>query len=157
MTAPDGMDDLLASNTTVRFNLDGTGGDQSWPWVKPDTAILVWDPKGAGKITSGWQLFGSVSFFMFWPDGYHALDALDDNRDGKLEGEELCGLALWFDRDSNGRSDPGEVVPIEKTGIKSISARSTSKVGDSPCNSAGLIMSDGRVLPTYDWVAKPAK
>lgn len=155
--SPVGLDDLLSPQTTVKFDLDGTGCDQTWPWVKPDTAILVWDPKGTGKITSGWQLFGSVSFFMFWENGYRVLDALDDNRDGKLEGDELCGLALWFDRDSNGISDTGEVVPVARTGIKSISARSTSKIGDSPCNSAGLIMSDGRVLPTYDWVTSPVK
>jgi hypothetical protein len=93
---------------------------------------------------------------MFFEDGYHALDALDDNRDGELSGNELKGLSLWFDRNSNGVSDPGEVVPIEKTGIAAISVRATSRSGDSPCNMAGLRMQDGRVLPTYDWVTTPA-
>ena len=94
---------------------------------------------------------------MFWEDGYRALDALDDNRDGKLDGDELRGLAVWFDRNSNGRADAGEVVPVEKCGIRDISARATSKSGMSPCNSAGITLQDGSVLPTYDWVAQPKR
>src|SRR6185295_1903688 len=86
----------------------------------------------------------------------HALDALDDSRDGKLSGSELRGLAVWFDRNSNGVSDPGEVVPIELLGIESIETRAESMDGESPANQCGLVTQDGRVLPTYDWVAHPA-
>ncbi|MFB3891052.1 MAG: hypothetical protein ACE15C_03405 [Phycisphaerae bacterium] len=154
---PARLDQLLAPEVRVPFDLDGTGRAQMWTWVRPATGILVWDPNRTGRITSGRQLFGSVTFFMFWPDGYRALNALDDNRDGQLEGGELRGLAVWFDRDSNGRSDPGEVVPIEKAGIKLISVRAASRIGESPFNSTGLETLDGRVLPTYDWVAQPAK
>jgi len=157
LQGPSRLEDLLAPDLTVKFNLDGTGRAQRWNWVKPETGILVWDLKGTGEITSGWQLFGSVSFFMFWEDGYRALDALDDNRDGKLDGDELRGLAVWFDRNSNGRADAGEVVPVEKCGIRDISARATSKSGMSPCNSAGITLQDGSVLPTYDWVAQPKR
>ncbi|MBT3202234.1 MAG: hypothetical protein HN350_20220, partial [Phycisphaerales bacterium] len=54
------------SGTAVRFDLDGDGRAQSWPWVKPTTGILVWDPSGQGRITSGQQLFGSVTIWMFF-------------------------------------------------------------------------------------------
>ena len=90
----------------------------------------------------------------FWSDGYRALDALDDTRDGELRGDELRGLAVWFDRNQNGVSDAGEVVPIEQTGIAAISARSTGMAGASPANELGLAMKDGRVLPTYDWTTE---
>jgi hypothetical protein len=147
--------DLLDSRRTVVFDLDGTGRPQQYSWVRADTAFLVLDMGNTGRITSGHQLFGSVSFNMFWSDGYRALDALDDNRDGVLRESELAGLAVWFDRNQDGVSEPGEVVPITKAGIAAISARSTGSDGDSLMNSTGLTMSDGRVLPTYDWTTEP--
>src|SRR5207244_2526964 len=104
---------------------------------------------------SGVQLFGSVTFQMLWRDGYRALDALDDNRDGRLEGAELDGLAVWFDRNGDGVSQRDEVVPIELLGVKTISVSATGVTGESPMSAAGVTMQDGRVLPTYDWMAEP--
>jgi len=149
--------DLLSPNTRVHFDLDGTQSGAEWPWVKPDTAILVWDPRGTGAIMSGRQLFGSVTWWMFWQDGYHALDALDDNRDGQLSGEELRGLCVWRDANGNGVCDPGEVVPVEALGIESISVKATDFADGCPANAMGIRMRDGRVLPTYDWVTQPIK
>lgn len=147
---------LLDPASRTGFDLDGTGRNQQWPWVKPDTAILVWDPTNSGKITSGRELFGSVSWWIFFDNGYQALDALDDNRDGELTGPELKGIAVWIDRNGNGVSDPGEVVPVESFGIRSIRVRATSTEDGCPANRDGLVMADGRVLPTYDWIAQPA-
>jgi hypothetical protein len=104
----------------VKFDLDGTGRPQTYPWLRPDAAFLVWDPQHTGRITSGRQLFGNVTWWMFWNDGYQAMAALDDNHDGWLTGCELAGLALWFDVNQNGVSDPGEVIPIDKTDIEGI-------------------------------------
>ncbi len=144
---------LVAPEVHSSFDLDGTGRPQRWTWVKPDAGILCWDPEHTGAITSGRQLFGSVTWWIFFENGYRALDALDDNRDGELRGMELSGLALWFDRNSNGVSDPGEVLPIESTGIAAISCRATDVEDGCAANLRGLTMADGRVLPTYDWVA----
>jgi hypothetical protein len=149
------IDDLLSSST-VAFDLNGDGVVEQWPWVKPDTAILVWDPKATGTITSGRQLFGSVTWWMFFEDGYHALDALDDDRNGWLEGHELAGIALWHDRNSDGVSDPGEVVPVRRTQVEAISVRGDSLVGQMPANFEGLRMRGDKVLPTYDWITSPA-
>jgi len=146
--------ELLAQNTTVAFDLDGTGRPQRWPWVQPTTAILVWDPLRTGEITSGRQLFGSVTWWIFFPNGYRALDALDDDRDGELAGAELRGLSIWLDADSDGVSDPGEVRPIERTNIAGISTDWITRDGLSYANPRGLRLRDGRELPTYDWVAR---
>ncbi|PHQ82637.1 MAG: hypothetical protein COB69_01295, partial [Phycisphaera sp.] len=58
LNKPASLESLLAPEITVSFDLDGTGRDQAWPWVSPETAILVWDPEESGEITSGRQLFG---------------------------------------------------------------------------------------------------
>jgi hypothetical protein len=123
--------------------------------VKPGTAILVWDPKATGRIESGRQLFGSVTWWIFWRDGYAALDALDDDRDGWLSGEELKGLAVWVDRNGNGVSDAGEVMSVESLGVEGISARWTGRDGASPMNRFGIRLNDGSVVGSWDWVVEP--
>ena len=150
-----GLDELLAPNASVRFDLDGDGLAQQWPWVRPATGILVWDPAGRGRITSGRQLFGSVTFWMFFHDGFHALSSLDDDRDGRLCGSELRGLAVWFDRNTNGRSESGEVVPVERLGIRAIAAKATTNIDGCPAHPEGLVLEGGATRPIYDWVADP--
>jgi len=148
--------DLLDPTIESKFDLDGTGRPQKYPWLKPDTAILVWDSKHTGAITSGRQLFGTVTWWMFWDNRYSALSALDDNGDGWLTGRELEGLALWFDRNQNGVSDPGEVVPIAQTEITAIHVRADSRrEGQSWKSSQGIKLRGGSVLPTWDWVVAP--
>ena len=95
-----------------------------------------------------------MSWRLFFETGYEALAALDDNGDGKLADEELKGLAVWFDRDGNGVSDPGEVVAVEKLGIVGLSCRQDGESEGCPMSSRGMELADGRVLPTYDWIAE---
>jgi len=156
--APTALNDLIASDTTVRFDLDADGTAELRPWVKPDTAILVWDPDNTGTITTGEQLFGNMTFRMLFSDGYRALDSLDDNRDGQLSREELKGLALWHDRNTNGVSDPGEVTPIADTPVRAIATQQTGKIkGLHPMNTSGLTLEDGSRRPTWDWVIPAAE
>ena len=145
------LSDLLASEISVRFDLAGDGLGRSWPWVKPTTGILVWDPRHTGKITSGLQLFGSVTWWLFWNNGYEPLAALDNDHNGWLEGAELQGIAVWFDRNGNGVSDSGEVVSLSSLGIKRIAARSAGLADGVPANPAGIQLRDGSSLATFDW------
>jgi hypothetical protein len=155
MTPHASLSELLDPTIQIGFDLDGTGRDQKWPWLQPDTGLLVWDPKRTGVITSGRQLFGTVSWWIFWENGYAALTALDDNHDGWLTGRELDGLALWFDRNQNGRSDPGEVIPIAELGIDAIHVKADGREGVAWKSSKGIRLRDGSFLPTWDWVAQP--
>jgi len=148
--------DLLAPATTVSFDLDGDGRAEKRTWVKPTTGLLVWDPGRKGRITSGRQMFGSVTWWMFFRNGYQAMDVLDDDRDGWLDSAELDGLSVWFDRDGNGHSDPGEVVPVADLGIVGIATRPDGSDGISPMCAAGLKLRSGRTVPTYDWIAPTA-
>jgi hypothetical protein len=143
---------LLAPDKMVAFDLAGDGRSEQWPWVRPNTGILVWDPERTGRITSGRQLFGSVTWWMFWRDGYEALAALDDDGDGWLEGKELEGLAIWCDRNGNGIADPGEVVPLSQLGITRVAVRPGGRSEGALFNAQGIQRRDGTYLPTYDWI-----
>jgi len=151
------LDELTLPNLTVPFDLDGDAVMELWPWIAPDAAWLVWDPEETGEITSGRQLFGTASGWFSFPDGYAVLAALDDDGDGELRGAELTGLRAWFDRDTDGVSDRGEVVSLIELGIVALATTATHRLGASLASSAGLELADGRVLPTYDWVLAPVE
>ncbi|HEV3027085.1 MAG TPA: hypothetical protein VG457_05895 [Planctomycetota bacterium] len=147
--------DLEDRSARIRFDADGTGLPQEWSWITRDAAWLVHDPQRSGRIDSGRQLFGGVTFWMFWESGYHALAALDDNHDGQLTGKELEGLALWHDANSNGVSDPGEVKSLSEYEIVALSIRSELDP-NHPDRIAwsvhGVTFKDGTTRPTYDLV-----
>lgn len=151
----DTLADLLDPQATVSFDLDGDGVRKDWPWVRPDTGILVWDPYDLGQIESGRQLFGSVTFFLFHRDGYEALRLLDNDQDGELSGIELDGLAVWRDEDGDGQSNASEVQPVWEQGITAIATQG-SKGGEGVLqNRRGIRYEDGCVAPTHDWIVKP--
>jgi hypothetical protein len=147
--------ELLGQDLQVNFDLDGDGNVERWPWVKPTTGILVWNEDGKGEITSGRQMFGSVTWWLFFNDGYHALDCLDDNRDSALTGSELKGISVWFDINSNGQSEPSEIKSLDDIGIISISVKSTGTENGWPANKTGIKLKTGRTIATYDWIAQP--
>jgi hypothetical protein len=159
MRGPAPLDALLAPGRIVSFDLAGDGVPAKWPWVNADAGFLVWDPENRKQIESGRQLFGSVTWWMFWRDGYHALAALDDDGNGWLEGNELQGIAIWRDANGNGVCDPGEVIALQDAGIVRIAVRATGRTisGNSGgpsgtlFNSLGIQLRDGTSLPTYDW------
>jgi hypothetical protein len=146
---------LLAPEVSADFDLRGFGEKERWPWLRSDTALLVWDPAHTGRITSARQLFGGYSWQIFWRDGFDALAALDDNQDGWLRGSELNGLAAWFDRNQDGVSDPGEVVPLSSLGITGLACSATAHDGPHLLRPAGVELRDGRKLPLWDWVTSP--
>jgi tetratricopeptide (TPR) repeat protein len=146
---------LLEPDLQVNFDLDGDGNIEVWPWVKPTTGILVWNEDGKGEITSGRQMFGSVTWWLFFNDGYHALDCLDDNRDGALTGNELKGISVWFDVNSNGQSEPAEIKSLDELEIVSISVKSTGTENGWPANKTGIKLKNGQTIASYDWIAQP--
>lgn len=110
-------------------------------------------------MTSALQLFGSVTFWLFWNNGYEALATLDDNADGQLAGAELHHLALWRDANGNGTSEPCELSSLGKAGITSLSCQRQSH--DSPHCKAfsphGMTLRNGNTRPTYDLIPYPRK
>jgi tetratricopeptide (TPR) repeat protein len=136
------------------FDLDASGMGQCWEWLTPNAGILVWDPSGKGEVKNGWQLFGSVSFFLFFEHGYEALELLDDDGDGWLAGQELDGLAVWTDLDRDGQPRASEVKPVRQEKIRRISVQPVFSRGvwQQP---RGLELTNGATRPTWDWVTHP--
>ena len=151
----DGLEltDLVDANVAVTFDLDGSGLPRQWGWITPKAAWLVYDHDGTGRITSALQMFGNVTFWIFWRDGYAALQSLDDDQDGALRAAELRGIAVWQDQNSNGISEPGEVRAVSDWGITAIScAGETDSTGVLWCPN-GVTFGSGKARPTYDWIA----
>jgi hypothetical protein len=146
--------DLIDPTSKVSFDFTGQGPAQRFGWLSKDAAWLVWDPKRKGKIESGFQLFGSVTWMMFWDNGYHALGSLDDNGDGRIAGKELEGLALWHDKNANGVSDKGEVRAVTDHDIVALSYAYHRASKNLWISKAGVTFRDGEIRPTYDWLLR---
>jgi hypothetical protein len=153
-------DDVVDESAAVSFDLDGSALPQRWNWIRPNAAWLAFDRRGARSIASGLQLFGNVTFWLFWTNGYDALQSLDDDVDGSIAGAELAGLALWHDRNGNARSEPGEVSSVSDWGIVALScqyhydARHPDEIAVS---TRGVTFRDGTSRPTYDLILHSAR
>jgi hypothetical protein len=151
--------DLVDTSARVKFDADG-GGLQSWTWITRDAGWLVVDPRDNRQVQSGLQLFGNVTFWLFWDNGYEAMRALDDNGDGRLSGIELSGVAIWRDVNANGVSDKGEVVPVGLYHVIELSCAYVREdenpyvLAHSP---SGVRFDNGRTRPTYDVVLHAAR
>jgi tetratricopeptide (TPR) repeat protein len=152
--------DLEDRGACVAFDADGSGLKRKWSWVTPKAGWLVYDPSGKGEVSSALQMFGSVSFWLFWDDGYQALAALDDNSDGELTGDELRHMAIWQDLNGNGRCDPGEVRSLADWGVVALSCKCQrdqyhpDRIQWSP---TGVRFRDGSTRPTFDLHLHPAR
>ncbi len=122
-----------SSGVPVYGSLD-MSGEKSWLlWKASESApLLVFDPEKTGVVSSPVQLFGNWAFGgkktaslsssasvqpSPWKHGYEALATLDSNGNGKVDGEELSSLSLWFDKNRNAVSEEGEVIPVTELGI----------------------------------------
>lgn len=142
---------LVDVNSPVAFDFAGTGDARAQGWLTADAAWLVWDPEWRGEVRSGFDMIGQRAWSVFWSDGFEALRALDDNRDGELTGAELGGLSLWRDENMNGVSDPGEVLPANVHGVVALSVRGQPTRPGLITAPAGVRLDNGVIRPLYDW------
>lgn len=151
LTAERSLASFVNPSARVRFDFTGQGLPLEGGWITRDAAWLIWDPHDKRRITSGFQLFGSVTWLTPWQNGYLALGALDDNHDGKITGAELNGLALWRDVNGDGISDAGEVKPVSDWDIVGLSYRYKRQSKDAWISENGVTFANGEIRPTYDW------
>jgi hypothetical protein len=85
-------------------------------WPTAATPWIARDLDGDGAITSGAELFGSSTQLGTGRarNGFQALAALDDNRDGTIDAGDaaFAELVLWSDRNADHRSTPDELRPL---------------------------------------------
>lgn len=147
--------DIINEEQTVQFNLDGSGIKQNWNWITPNVGWLVYDFENKGQILSGRDLIGNVTFWLFWKNGFDVLKAMDDNRDGILKENELKGLSIWNDKNSNGISDSNEVFPLNYWKINELSYSNSEIIVNGTkmwsCIN-GVHFDDGSYRNTYDIV-----
>ncbi len=126
----------LESVALVNFPLNPYRKGLWYTWrASADAPLLVYDPQHTGEITDGAQLFGTYTFGGQhtaalhstsvqgagpWKNGYAALATLDQNNDGELRGSELTPLALWFDRNQDGRTQSGEVKTLAEAQVTAL-------------------------------------
>ncbi len=112
---------LSNRNQGVWFDINADGAADLTGWVKGEDPLIVWDFDSSGEIEGGQELFGSFS--GFWPDiplnGFSALSRLDweengGNADGMFSAadEAFSLLHLWYDDNADGKTNPGELVPL---------------------------------------------
>jgi hypothetical protein len=158
LTASASPREIVNLDNAVAFDADGSGLVRSWTWISRDAAWLVRDPKRSGKIESALQLFGNVTFWLFWRNGFDALAALDDDRDGEIRDRELEGLALWRDANVDGVSGAGEVKSLAEHGIVSLWCR--YEEGDGFLTAAvapgGVRFTGGRRADLLDVILRPS-
>jgi hypothetical protein len=132
------------ATSLVNFPIDPGSKGRTYRWyASADTPLLVWDPTHSGIIRDGTQLFGHWTFggprlaalntgatqplSVRWKNGYDALASLDSNGDDEVSGSELKDLALWFDTNRDGVSQPGEVRSLAKEGVTKLFYNADSK------------------------------
>jgi hypothetical protein len=142
---------MIDEGSRVEFDFAGTGDRRAQGWLTPDAAWLVWDPEWRGDIRSGFDMIGQRTWSVFWSDGFEALRALDDNRDGELTGGELGGLSLWRDENRNGVSDAGEVIPVNIHGIAGLAVRGNAVRPGLITAPNGVRFDNGQTRALYDW------
>ncbi|HKJ63373.1 MAG TPA: calcium-binding protein [Hyphomicrobiales bacterium] len=104
------------------FDLDSDSFRELTGWVSPDDGLLAYDINSNGTIDDISELFGNQT-----TDGFSELSALDSNSDGVIDANdtEFSSLLIWQDLDSDGISDPGELVTLSAAGISSINLNAT--------------------------------
>lgn len=142
---------LTNNASQVAFDFSGTGDTRAQGWLTPDAAWLVWDPNARGDVRSGFDMIGQRTWAVFWHDGFEVLRALDDDQNGELNGDELNGLALWRDANSDGVSDAGEVLPVAAHGVIGLSTNAQPARPGLIAAPRGVRFQDGSTRPLYDW------
>jgi hypothetical protein len=131
------------------FDMDGSG-DKLWEWAGPTAGILVWGGGNSGPVKAD-RLFGSKTWGRDWKDGYQPLEALDADKNGALEGDEMKDIHVWVDANTNAVNEPGEIRRAADLDIVSISAAAERDEKGNAWAKSGFAKKDGTTGASWDW------
>lgn len=118
----------------VHFDMTNSGQAEKMGWARKGAGILVLDANSNGSVDSGAELFGEYSQVIdsskapadktakTFSNGFLALEQYDDNHDRSIDRADKVfeKLAVWSDKNVNGKVDKGELKSMKKLGIKSL-------------------------------------
>jgi hypothetical protein len=143
----------------VKFDLLG-GGPVQTSWIKgADDALLALDLDDNGRIDGGHELFGEATNLggYFAADGFQALAALDSNKNGLVEQDDLMfdQLVLWNDRNHDGESQPSELRKLLDAGVTALGLSAceqddTDEYGNQLRLRSTFLRADGSSGPLVD-------
>ena len=107
-------------------------------WPGPQDGILC-SPNPDGSI-DGTNLFGTSTGFS---SGFEHLKTRDSNGDDKISGEELQGLSVWTDLNSDARPQKGEVKTVTSLNISELTLKHNNFVAS--------FVQEGKSKRMYDW------
>ncbi len=148
------------SGKGVYFDHGGDGVKERTGWVAGTDGFLVRDLNGDGLITTGLELFGNKTHLRDGStagNGYQALTELDDNLDGSIDSRDKAWstLQIWQDKNSDGRTDAGELYTLADAGIAAISTRFSSSTyqdenGEHHRQTGSVTLTDGTTVASAD-------
>ena len=146
---------LTSLDTSAAFlQMDGNVSDHV-AWIGEGSALLAFDKNGNGVVDGA----GEISLSLLKPGArsdLEGLSALDSNHDGVVStaDNDFSRLLVWFDKNANGVSDPGEALTASQAGLGSISLDLTwnSHVykGNFIDNTSSFTTMDGMQHAAYD-------
>lgn len=128
----------FSGDNAVMFDFYGNGFPVISEWVGKTDGLLC-HPREDGYV-DGTNLFGTGAGYN---DGFQALAAYDDNKDGQVSGDELNGLYVWTDVNGDGHAAKDELHTVQSLGISSISVNHKDL--------QGTYVRDGKEMKTFDW------
>ena len=122
----DGITTVSIDDSNAFFDLDNNGFAEKTSWVGAKEGLLAYDKNGDGIINGGNELFGDRTLMKdgrtLASSGFTALAEYDDNKDGKIDGNDTIYtlLRIWQDSDGDGIASAGELKQLVDLGIVSI-------------------------------------
>ena len=97
------------------YNNDGFK-ENMLTWFSKDEAVLVNDINNNGFVDNGSEILGSNYTDKFGNkviDILSLLDEFDTNNDGVINNKDNTNLALWQDKNQNGKTDKDELIYLD--------------------------------------------
>ncbi len=113
------------------FDVNGDGMAEHSGWIEGGDGLLALDKDQNGRIDNGNELFGSYTRKddgSYHENGFAALSAYDDNKDGKIDQKDdvYQSVRVWMDGDQNGVSTEAELKSLTDLHIDSINLNASA-------------------------------
>jgi hypothetical protein len=160
----------------VLFDMNGDGTPERTAWTRRDSddAFLAMDRNGNGRIDDGSELFGNYS--PAFADGgagsaLNGFEALKFTQgpgygpsvvDHQVDARDavFSELLLWRDVNHNGISEPEELTPADRAGVRSIGTeyrekKRVDKYGNEFRQKGRITWADGKTDAVFDiWLKR---